>query len=128
MKTPTFASPPNKYEPDQHFRLPTMTPKPGALVTVLYRRTPDLIFNTGYYLSTHIPLLTGKWTTYGLLNTIFCEATSESEFSYQLIMAWGNLEEYDNAMKDEEVLEILMGDVRNFTNGTPSFVVGKVLG
>jgi hypothetical protein len=30
-------------------------------------------------------------------------------------------------MKDEDVLEILMGDVRNFTNGTPIFVVGKVL-
>lgn len=63
-----------------------------------------------------------------LAYTIFCEATSESEFAYQLVMEWGDLEEYETAMKDEEVLEILMGDVRNFTNGMPNFVVGKVLG
>lgn len=104
-----------------------MAPKTGALVTVLYRRTPDLAFNTAYYLSIHIPLLSEKWTTYGMLNTVFCEATSNSEFAYQLIMEWGDLEKYETAMKDEEVLEILMGDVRNFTNGTPIFVVGKVL-
>ncbi len=104
-----------------------MPSKPGAIVTVLYRRTSDLTFNTAYYISTHIPLFTEKWRPYGLLDVTLCEATADSEFAYTVVTEWKDAEGFSTALKDEQESKTIMDDVPNFTNGAPSFVIGKIL-
>lgn len=104
-----------------------MSSKPGAIVTVLYRRTSDLTFNAAYYLSTHIPLFIEKWIPHGLLDATLCEATADSEFAYTVVTEWKDVEGFSTALKDEQELKIIMDDVPNFTNGAPIFVVGKIL-
>jgi len=104
-----------------------MSPKTGALVTVLYRRTPTFTFDTSYYLSTHVPLFTSKWAPHGLLKATVSETVSDPEFVYEIVTEWETVKGYEDALKDEEELKVIMDDVKNFTNGTPVFVVAKVL-
>lgn len=104
------------------------TTKPGLIITILYRQSSNLTFNLDYYLTHHIPLTVKYWTPHGLLDTHVAKATRESEFAYAITMAWKDEAHWNDAKDTVNEMEEIMGDVKNFTNAEPVFVVGKVVG
>lgn len=95
--------------------------------TVLYRRTADLKFNLEYYLAHHIPLCLRLWKAHGVLDCRVVETNPDQEYAYVVTMMWGDESQYKTAFAQEEEMKEIMGDVPNFTNGEPMFVVGKVV-
>lgn len=79
-----------------------------------------------YYLSSHIPLTTKLWAPHGLLHATVCELVSDADDAIKVVLDFKELESWDAAMKDEESQK-LVDDVKNFTNATPKFLVGKVV-
>lgn len=104
-----------------------MSTKPGAIITILYKRAPDLKFDTDYFQSVHVPLGTKYWSSRGLMEGYSTVPTEESEFAFMFTMYWKSLEAWQEAHQVAEEVGEIMADVPNFTNGTPTIVVGKVL-
>lgn len=98
----------------------------SLVVSVLYKRTPELIFKMDYYLSRHIPLVKKHWGPHGLASVKVFQTEGEAEFACGVIMFWKDAAGWDAAQKDQGTNKI-MADVPNFSNGTPNFVVGKVV-
>jgi uncharacterized protein (TIGR02118 family) len=96
------------------------------IVTVLYKRTPDLWFNMDYYLADHMTLAKDIWTKHGLLHCSVCKPTEDSEFAVKTMMMWKDEAAWKAALEDEGTGEI-MEDVKKVTNGTPTFVVAEVV-
>jgi hypothetical protein len=44
----------------------------------------------------------------------------------QCVLEWESLEAFQTAAKEDEAQ--IMGDVKNYTEGKPTFIVGKVVG
>ncbi|KAF2652210.1 hypothetical protein K491DRAFT_605343 [Lophiostoma macrostomum CBS 122681] len=101
--------------------------QPGALVTVLYKRTPDLKFDMDYYRDKHIPFAKSIWTKHGLLRVDITEPESDTEFAVKTVMAWKDLDAWKAALADAETKGI-MGDVERVTNAPPIFVPAKIVG
>jgi uncharacterized protein (TIGR02118 family) len=104
-----------------------MSTKPGAIVTALYKRTPDLKFDYDYYQTKHVPLAGKFWAPRGLTEAYSTTPTEDSEFVLSLTMFWTSLDAWKEANQVADEMEEIFADVPNFTNGKPMFVVGKVL-
>lgn len=104
-----------------------MSIKPGVIITVLYKRTPDLKFDLSYYLSHHIPLATKFWEPHGIIDATTAEPTPDSEYAYAITIQWKDMAGWEAASKDKEAMKTIMNDVPNFTNGQPIFIVSKVV-
>jgi len=104
-----------------------MSTKPGAIITIIYKRTPELKFDYDYYRTVHIPLAAKFWNSRGLIEAHLAVPTEDSEFSYALTMYWTSLDAWQEANKVAEEMEQLAADVPKFTNEMPMFVVGKVV-
>lgn len=55
------------------------------------------------------------------------EANPDQEYAYVVTMMWGDESQYKSAFAQESEMAEIMGDVGNFTNGEPVFVVGRVV-
>ncbi|KAF2726924.1 hypothetical protein EJ04DRAFT_479844, partial [Polyplosphaeria fusca] len=104
-----------------------MSMPPGAIITALYPRKPDLTFDTEYYISHHIPLFTKLWRPYGAQDVYFTEAQPGSEYAYCVTLHFRDIEGWERAVGNEEEMGEIVGDVKNFTNGEAVFVVGRVV-
>lgn len=106
--------------------MPTQ-PKIGFTSTVLYRQIPELKFNLDHYLTHHIPLCLRLWKPHGVIDCRVVEASPDQEYAYVVTMMWENESQYQKAFAHKEAMAEIMGDVGNFTNGKPLFVVGRVV-
>ena len=102
-------------------------PTHGAVVTILYKRTPDFKFDLDYFLNKHVPLVKEAWKPHGLLGATVTEATPDSEYAYINAIKFKALDGWQAVLADQEKLGPLMADIPKFTNAEPVFVVGKVV-
>lgn len=105
-----------------------MASKPGTVITVLYKRTPDLKFDMDYYQNSHLHLARRMWGPRGLLADYSVLPSEDADFAFSLTMFWTSLSAWEEANKVDEEMKEIMSDVPNFTNGDPNFVVGKLIG
>lgn len=105
-----------------------MSSTPGLLITILWPRTTDLKFDFDYYTSVHIPLARKIWAPRGCFASYVTQAAPDSEYVYVSTLLWESEEAFAAAYGNADEMKELMEDVPKFTNVTPVFVVGKVVG
>jgi uncharacterized protein (TIGR02118 family) len=118
--------------PKPHLTLPAYpsTTMP-VTATVLYPTNPNATFDISYYLSTHMPLVAEKWGPFGLQAWSVVNFTNEHDgskppYSVQATLVWDKAESIKTAIEEEG--EVVFGDVKNFSNEAPVFMVGEVVG
>ncbi|KAK6000019.1 hypothetical protein QM012_004007 [Aureobasidium pullulans] len=79
-----------------------------------------------YYLSTHLPLVQKHWEQFGLKKWTIIQYPDDSEYFMQAILEWENEESYHKTMASDTV-GVLMNDVKNFVDRSPTFSSGKVV-
>lgn len=99
--------------------------------TVLYPASSDLTFDLDYYLKKHMPLAVKKWAKYGLKDWKVVQfapgADGSQPYSIGAILTWESADGIRKALTGEEAAEV-MGDVKNYTNKNPVFLLGDVVG
>lgn len=95
-----------------------------ATINVLY--TQGTKFNLDYYLSTHMPLVQGKWTQYGLKSWKVLKYPDDAPYSIQATLEFGSLDEFHKAAAGPEHSDIV-GDIKNFADKDPLFLTGDVI-
>jgi uncharacterized protein (TIGR02118 family) len=99
--------------------------------TVLYPNESDATFNMDYYLSTHMPLVGKHFGKHGLKSWSVTEFQPGPDgakplYSVQAILVFGAAEEVGKAIEAEGT--VVFGDVPNFSNKHPVFLMGPVKG
>lgn len=98
-----------------------------ALVTVVYPSQPDAKFDLDYYNTTHIGLVTEKWTKYGLQKYWVADLRpSKGPYAIQCTMLWESFEGFKKAGAAEESAAVF-ADVSNFTNLKATLLSGEVV-
>ncbi|EKG10279.1 Ethyl tert-butyl ether degradation EthD [Macrophomina phaseolina MS6] len=123
-------------------------------VTVLYPNVSDATFNLDYYLKTHMPLVQKEFGPHGLKgwkvaksvlppsatrartqsilltyseHRILGTATGEAApFSIQCTLQYDTKDQFDASLK--AAAAPILGDVPNFSNKDPTFLVGDIVG
>jgi len=96
-----------------------------ATVTVLYPQ--GVKFNMDYYMSTHMPLVGNKWTSYGLQSWKVLQFGDDAPYKVQATLEWDSMESFQKAASGPEVKDV-MGDVPNFSDKDPVLMPGEVVG
>ena len=99
----------------------------GAWVYVSYPRTPDIEFNTKYYVEKHMALVDKHWRQYGLKSwTVvqFPEGDPSGQHT-QAVLLWDKDESFEKAMAAN--IPELMQDLKNYSNVVPVVYHGKIL-
>jgi len=99
--------------------------------TVLYPAEADATFDMKYYLSTHMPLVQKHWGPHGLTDWKVIEFQAGPDgskpYSVQATLTWKDGESLQKALAASETASIF-GDVPNFSNKSPVFMAGAVVG
>ncbi|GJC89625.1 hypothetical protein ColLi_12463 [Colletotrichum liriopes] len=100
-------------------------------VTVVFPNEPDAKYDIEYYIKTHMPLIEKLWGKYGSGSwtvTKFQGGLDGSAplYAFGSVVTWDSLDQIKAAFGGPEVGEI-MGDVGNFSNKQPIFLIGEVL-
>lgn len=95
-----------------------------AIVQFSYPNSAASTFNLEYYLNTHMPLVDKHWGPHGMLNWTVTKGEEGTDYFVQVTIFWESLEAFEKVKSSEKV----MGDVKNFSNVTPSVRVGVVVG
>lgn len=100
-------------------------------VLVLYPNPEGATFNMDYYLSTHMPLVSEKWKSYGLKGWRVVQFGGGADggrpqYSVQATLIWDSREDFQKAAGGPEAGEV-MGDIPNFSNQQPILLGGKVM-
>ncbi|KAL5313310.1 hypothetical protein ACEPPN_019043 [Leptodophora sp. 'Broadleaf-Isolate-01'] len=95
-----------------------------ALVTLLY---PAVEFDLDYYLNSHMKMVQEKWTKSGLQSWSVTKLDPTSGNVVQYSLVWDSAEAFQKTATSE-VGASIMADVPNFTKGTPSSMVGEIVG
>lgn len=101
-----------------------------ATVTVLYPAKEGATFNMDYYLSTHMPLVSKLWSSFGLKHYYITDLRhSEQPYTIQATLVWesaeGGLEGFKAAVAAHA--PEVMGDIANFSSEQPTIVTGSVV-
>ncbi|KIW20675.1 hypothetical protein PV08_01252 [Exophiala spinifera] len=104
----------------------------GAVV--LYPASPDATFDMTYYLTRHKPLCVERWGKYGFKDItvlkVNASAAEGEKPAYSVIatLTWDDDGKGDGIAKalTGEDGEAVMGDIPNFSNKTPLFLMGDV--
>ena len=97
--------------------------------TVVYPTAPDTRFDRSYYLQRHMPMVSRRWSPFGLKQTQVIEGTKGLDGSkpacYMIaLLYWDSVEGVQRALA--EAPEV-MGDIANYTNVQPVVYVGEVV-
>ncbi|KAH6679905.1 ethyl tert-butyl ether degradation EthD [Plectosphaerella plurivora] len=100
-------------------------------ITVVFPNEADAEYDIDYYITKHMPLIQSRWGKYGVKSwsvTKFGNGVDGSAplYAFGSTVNWDNHEQIKTAFAGPEVGEI-MGDVPNFSNKQPVFLVGEVL-
>lgn len=92
-------------------------------VVVLYPRQADASFDFDYYTSTHLPLVSSRWTEAGLSSVAALRGTAgpdggDGPYLAIALLTFGSQAGLDAALGGPHTAEI-MGDIANFTNVQP---------
>ncbi|KAL0261707.1 hypothetical protein SLS55_003137 [Diplodia seriata] len=101
----------------------------AVTVTVLYPNVSDATFNLEYYLQTHMPLAQKHfgmktWKVSRIIGTAV--PGEQAPYSVQCVLEFNSKEEVDDAVKNRG--EPVMADIPKFTNQSPVFLLGEVVG
>jgi uncharacterized protein (TIGR02118 family) len=99
--------------------------------TVLYPNDADATFNMDYYLSSHMPLVGKHFGQHGLQSWSVTEFQpgpdgAKPPYSVQATLVFDKAEEVGKAIEAEG--SVVFGDVPNFSNKQPVFMMGPVKG
>lgn len=101
------------------------------LTTVLYPAESDATFDLKYYLKTHMPLVDKNWGTYGLKEWKVVEFQAGPDgskpYAISAVMTWDTVDGVKEALASESA-KTVFGDVPNFSNKQPLFLMGDVVG
>jgi hypothetical protein len=100
-----------------------MTTRSQVFITFLYPKTTK--FDLSYYLSHHIPATKAAWEPLGLTSCIVAQVEGD-DYVLKVILGFKDLASWEEAKGGEGGKE-LTEDIKNFTDGTPMVVVGKVV-
>lgn len=96
-----------------------------AQVTVVYPQGAK--FNLDYYLSTHMPLVQKKWSSYGLKSWKVVKFGDDSPYTIGATLEFSNMDEFKSAASGPEAPEVL-GDIPNFSDKDAIIMPGEVVG
>jgi uncharacterized protein (TIGR02118 family) len=99
----------------------------GAQLIVAYPRNKESTFNKEYYLSTHMPLVAKHWKKHGLKSYAVTELNADGPYSYSVVMEFESYEGWGAAGTDPDTKEVIMEDIKNFSNEQPILVYGGVI-
>lgn len=97
-----------------------------AVVSILYPREADAIFDFDYYMSTHMPLVSKLWTKHGMTGWHVCKLDSDSPYIVHALMHWDSMDNFKAAIANDS--EEVMADVKNYTSKLPITLMGDVIG
>ncbi|OAL29157.1 hypothetical protein AYO20_09310 [Fonsecaea nubica] len=99
--------------------------------TVLYPAEEGATFDMNYYLKTHMPLVSEKWGQYGLQGwkVIQFQAAPDGTKPYSVgaLLTWETADGLKKALSSQEA-QTVFGDVPNFSNKSPLFIAGDIVG
>ena len=100
-------------------------------ITVVFPTHADSNYNIDYYVSHHMPLIERHWKKFGLKSwsvTKFAPGLDGNPplYAFGSVVSWENEEGMKEAFGSPEAAEI-MGDVPNFSNVQPIFLLGQIL-
>ena len=103
-------------------------------ITVLYPHASDATFNMDYYLTHHMPLVAEQFGPYNFKGYSVCRikgipkpdmTMDPGPYSVQALLNFDSLADFQAAL--EASAEKVMGDVPNFSNKSPTLLIGEKL-
>ncbi|KAM3424308.1 hypothetical protein BST61_g11155 [Cercospora zeina] len=93
----------------------TRTDDAGAYVYVSYPRTPDIQFDSEYYLEKHLAIVDKHWKACGLKSWTVVEFPEGDPggLHTQAILLWDNVEQFEKAI--EANIPEVMEDLKNYS-------------
>ncbi|MBC8750635.1 uncharacterized protein (TIGR02118 family) [Paraburkholderia sp. WC7.3g] len=91
-----------------------------ATLIVSYPSAEGGTFDREYYLSTHAPLVRSAWSEFGLQSAeVLFPSSKLQPFACIAILRFSDRVGIDDALSSAKAAEVI-GDVKNFTNTTPT--------
>jgi uncharacterized protein (TIGR02118 family) len=103
-------------------------------ITVLYPNASDATFNMDYYLATHMPMVAEQFGPYNFKGYSVCKikgipkpdkTMDPGPYSVQALLNFDSLQDFQAALGATG--EKVMGDVPNFSNQSPTLLIGEKL-
>ncbi len=102
----------------------------AAAINVLYPNVADATFDLAYYMNTHMPLVSERFTAHGLTGWRVVKIVASPDgpplYSILATLEFGSPEQFTAAIAAEGA--VVMGDVPNFSNKDPLILIGDVVG
>ena len=103
----------------------------AATVTVLYPNADDATFDMDYYLTRHMPMVMERFGAHGMTGWRVERITgapggARAPFGVKAVLEFGSAEGFAAALAAEG--GTVIGDVPNFTDLKPQFLIGEVVG
>lgn len=100
-------------------------------ITVVFPNEPDANYDIDYYIRHHMPLIQSLWGKYGVKGwsvTKYGNGIDGSAplYAFGSVVVWESAAGIETAFAGTEVAHI-MGDVPNFSNKQPIFLIGEVV-
>ena len=93
-------------------------------VVLLYPKQSDSSFDMSYYLASHMPFVQDRWSPLGLRNWTVLQFEGDAPYRVQTSLEFENMAGFEEASKVTEVFD----DVPNFSNKSPTTLIGHVMG
>lgn len=103
----------------------------STTITVVFPNDLDANYNIEYYISSHMPLIERHWKKFGVKSWSVTKFTpgldgNQPLYAFGSTVYWDNNARIKEAFESPETAEI-MGDVPNFSNKQPIFLLGRII-
>ncbi|KAF4451529.1 hypothetical protein FALBO_16315 [Fusarium albosuccineum] len=95
-----------------------------AKILVLYPSGQS--FDHGYYLKTHMPLVSANWGPLGLQDWEILTFPADAPYQVQATLRWKSVDDFNRASSGEAADKVF-GDIKNFFPGQPVLLKGDVV-